>query len=101
MSIAMLFVSLAGALILSAGGFPVWTRGFLFVPLFMVAFGALQGLHQVCPSHAAKGTREVGGQARKVADPEEVQRIRSEARTMMIESVAGAAVATALLFLLP
>ena len=101
MSIGMLFVSLTAVLILVAGDFPVWTRGLLFFPFFFVGFGAFQGLHQVCPSHAAKGTRTVGGCDRKVSDPCERERLERDGRTVHVESVAGALIGTALLFLLP
>lgn len=101
MSIILLSLTLAAALFLTQADFPRWTRALLFFPFLGVAIGSFSGLHQVCYSAAFRGVRVVGGCQRKLVEPDEVERLQREARLVMFESIAGAALGATLLLLLP
>lgn len=75
----------------------------LFIPFFMGAFGAFQGLYRTCPAHASKGTREgvAPGEAERVANPESLERSRRLSRKVMFYSLTNAVLATSVFFFLP
>lgn len=103
MGVFFLAIGLAMAL-----GFEVYgaSRGWrlsLFIPFFMGAFGAFQGLYRTCPSLAAKGTREgVGpGNEERVINSADLERSRRLSRKVLAFSVINAVLATSVFVLLP
>lgn len=89
-------------------GFEVYgaSRGWrlsLFVPFFMGAFGAFQGLYRTCPTLAAKGTREgvAPGNEERVINSADVERSRRLSRKVLAFSLINAVLATSVFVFLP
>ena len=100
--IVFLAVALVGAVILVEGGFPVWSRALLFVPLLFAGLGAFSGLYRTCPTIAAHGARyssETG--ETPMANPEDIAAARCLASRVKLNAIVAAGLVTGVTFLIP
>lgn len=84
-----------------AADFPPATRlaGFVF---FHAGFtGVLQARAQTCIRLASKGMRNLDGGPEQIEDPAELDAVRAQARRVLLQSLAAAAVVSAATLLLP
>jgi hypothetical protein len=101
-AIVMVTVGLALACWLVQDGAPRWTRALCFVPFFMAAFGAMQGLLRTCPLHSMKRTREDdAGRTERVVTAEEQRSAQRLARFVWVGSAALAVAATVSIVIVP
>ena len=102
MGVVLLGLSLLGTVLIVQSGLHWSWRTLLFLPFFMAAFGAWQGLFRVCPGLAFKGVREnlAGGEDRvgRTADQAEARR---NARLVLGGATVTAMVSTVLVVLIP
>lgn len=101
MSIVALSVGLFLSVVLLESGLAAAYRGILFIPFFAAAFGAYQGLYRTCSFAARQGVRVTDQGEEVVANPAELDRMRSEGRKIVLSSVATAVAATLIVVLLP
>jgi hypothetical protein len=92
---AMLAVALAGGAWAVAAGASPGLRAALAVPSFLAGLGIFQARAQTCVALAAKGTRNLDAGEEPVADAGESRRLRRQARAVLLQSLALAAVLTA------
>lgn len=102
LGVAMLAIALLGTVgLVQADLHRAW-RLLLFLPFFMAAFGAWQGLFRTCPGLAFKGLRETAtGHEAKVKRKAELVAAQRAARQVLIGAIATALVSTSVVFFLP
>lgn len=101
-SIATLFVALGLSAFLVRSEASPLQRLVVFVPFFLTAYFAFQGLYRTCPLHSQQGTREgAGGASLPVADERVLSRSRRVASRLTVLALAMAAGATAVVCALP
>jgi len=101
LSLIALVVALALSVGLVESDAPPVLRAILFVPFFIAAFGAYQGLFRTCSFAARHGMCVTDQGAESVGDAAERDRLRRDGRKVVLSSFATALVATATAFLLP
>jgi hypothetical protein len=84
---------LAATLLVMSVGRP-W-RLVVFVPLWMGALGIFQAREKTCVALVARGERNLDAGAEPVSDPAELERLRAQARTVYVRSLALAALLSA------
>lgn len=102
LGVVMLGASLVATVLLVQTGLHWAWRMLLFLPFFIAAFGAWQGLFRICPGMAFKGVREnvVGGEDR-MGKLEDLKASRRMARIVLGGSTFTALFSTVVVMLLP
>ena len=102
MGVAMLGLSLLGTVLIVQSGLHWAWRILLFMPFFMAAFGAWQGLFRICPGLAFKGVREnaAGGEDR-IGRQRDLVQARRMARLVLGGATATAMLSTAVVTFIP
>jgi hypothetical protein len=99
--LVMLAVALGGgAWGIAAGASPA-LRAVLVIPSFLAGLGIFQARAKTCVALAAKGVRNLDAGEEPVADAAESLQLRRQARTVLLQALAFAAVLTAALCLFP
>ena len=71
---------------LMAAGAPRLWRLLVFVPVWIAALDFLQVRARTCVLLAARGVRNMDGGNEPIADPAELERVRTQARAVHIQS---------------
>ena len=100
-SVLLLAVALVVAVVLVRLGVDRPWRLLTFIPFFMAAFGALQGLYRTCPFHSRQGTREAVGRAALPQNERCIAMSKRLAGRVLGASMLSAAAATTVVYLLP
>lgn len=100
-SLLALAIGLALSVLMLRAGIGTPLRLLLFLPFFVAAFGAYQGLFRTCTAAARQGVRLSDHGEEVVVDAAERARMCRDARKIMVSSLATAAAATAMMVLLP
>ncbi|MEL7368024.1 MAG: hypothetical protein AAFN74_03860 [Myxococcota bacterium] len=103
MGVIMLGVSLLATVLLVQADFHRAWRAVLFLPFFMAAFGAWQGLFRTCPGLAMKGVREsaCGGCDERIGHAKELVVARHLARQVLLGAIVTAVFSTFVVVLIP
>ncbi len=101
MGVVMLAVSLVLSVVLVRADVPRVWRLALFIPFFMAAVGAWQGLYRTCPMMVREGTKESEHGDARVVDPEQLRGARKLAFRVLLGSMCTALLSTALVTALP
>lgn len=102
MGVLVLGASLVASVIIVKADVHRGWRAALFVPFFMAAFGAWQGLYRVCPDLAFRGVREDRtGAEDPIGRPQERASVRCIARRVLLISTLTAGLLTAVLIAVP
>ncbi|MGF1509458.1 MAG: hypothetical protein ACFB9M_08150 [Myxococcota bacterium] len=101
-AILMVTVGLGLACWMVQADLPWLARIVCFVPFFLAALGATQGLFRTCPMHALKRTKEDDrGRTDPVMSPEEWRAAKKLARQVWMTSLFLATMATLSVLVLP
>ena len=100
-SLVALAVGLGLSILMLRAGIGTPLRLMLFLPFFVAAFGAYQGLFRTCNMAAREGVRLTDHGEEVVVDAAERARMCRDARKVLVSSLATAAAATAMMVLLP
>lgn len=98
----MLLVALGAAVALVQTDVARGWRMVLFVPFFLAAFGAWQGLYRTCPGMVNRGMREdERGDAEPIRRADDLRGVRRDAYKVLGGTVVTALAATLLVLLVP
>lgn len=98
MLLAVTLLVAAGQL---ASGTPWIWRAPVFLPLWMATVTLMQVSAQTCVKLAGRGQRNMDTGDEAITDPEELQRVRAQARRVYWGATAVAALTTAAILLVP
>lgn len=97
LGLVVLGPALVLAVLLVHWGVPPLVRaGVLFIPFFIAAYGAFQGLFRTCTYAASQDVRVTDGGEEKLLETRDRERIRRDGRAVMVGSLLTASMATLL-----
>ena len=82
-----LAVGIAVVAMLALLGAPIFWYGVTVFPFFLGTLGYFQAREQTCVFFAAVGQRDPDGGAERIADPDELSRVRSQASRVWVLTV--------------